>query len=887
MTNNYEKYILNNGLNVVLHENHSSPVVAVAILYHVGSNREIKGKTGFAHFFEHMLFQRSEHLKRNEFFNKINDLGGNFNGGTWEDGTVYYESVPNDSLEKILWMESDRMGFFINTISLKGLKREIDVVINEKRQVIDNKPYGYTNTVLSKYMYPEDHPYSRVVIGDPDDLKSSSVDDVKDFYLKYYAPDNATLVISGDFDRENTIGLIDKYFGEISRKSSFEKSRVLPTSSIKETRHLYYEDKLISMPELNIAFTGCKIYEKDAYCLNVLCDLLCDGKKTPLYKAVVENEYAPDIVMTNNNRELAGELYIKTRTFPGTNLQEVYVSIMDAINNFDEAAIDTEGIERIKNIAETQYLNGLTSNMSIALNLAEANIFGGTPEMVFKELEMMRSVTIDDVIRVYRQYIKGRCHITTSFVPEGRQELTVAGATKAVIKEEKSEAQSAESEAGAIIDDEYAFSPSLFDRGIEPPLSILHEAKAPDIWSRKTENGINIKGIQDYTLPLIYFSLVIKGGAMADPKDKAGTAAITARLLKEGTIRRTPEELEDAIKSLGAEIISNARKEWSTISGICLAKNFSAIAYLIFEMITQPRWDEEEFQRIKCETVMNLQQSMTSPQKIANDRFYQVIFGNDNPIALPNEGTLSSVEGITLDDVKSYYHANYSPSVSDFVVTGAIAPEEVLQSLQTSSKGWAPFTPIEPVYDTSFIPPSKDITYIDFPNAKQAIIYVGRQALYRTHPDFYKANIVNYKLGESSGSDLFRVLRLEHGYTYGAYSFFGGNRNFGIFSAAASVQASVVEDALRLFKETIGSYAITFSEEDLAVTKTALRRKDAGRYETLEAKINMLSDIVTLGLPDNFVEIERHILNDFTYKETLEIISKHLNINDMYFVVLR
>ena len=300
----YEEYTLDNGLKVVLHEDHSDPIVAQAIAFHVGSAREKEGKTGFAHFFEHMLFQRSENLPRNAFFNKIADMGGTFNGGTSNDYTVYYECVPRNALEKIIWMESDRMGYFINTVTQSGLEREIDVICNEKRQTEVNNAFGMMEDVMSKNFFPKRHPYSWTVIGEFDDIKSATVEDVKEFYRTYYVPSNATLCIAGDFDPKEVKALIDKYFAEIP-SHPVEKPAVWDVK-LDETKKLYYEDQFAKMPAVDIAWSGVAEGHEDEAAIDAFCSLFGRGKNSPLYKNIVEKNLAPRANAFNGALESAG-----------------------------------------------------------------------------------------------------------------------------------------------------------------------------------------------------------------------------------------------------------------------------------------------------------------------------------------------------------------------------------------------------------------------------------------------------------------------------------------------------------------------------------------------------------------------------------------------------
>ena len=305
-----EKYALENGLQVILHEDKSDPIVAVAVLYHVGSDREVKGRTGFAHLFEHMMFQESENIPQDQFFKKIQNAGGTLNGGTWKDGTVYFQVVPNNSLEMVLWIESDRMGFLLSTVTQEAFMNQQSVVQNEKRQSYDNKPYGHTSYVLHKLLYPEDHPYNWQTIGELKDLRSVTVGDVHDFFKKWYGPNNATLVVAGDFDKDQTKKLIKKYFGELQRGEEVKSLDPMPVE-LDKTREAFHEDNFAESPELNIIFPTPQQFTKDDYALKLFGELFAQSKKSSLYKVIVEEKkLAPSVTAYQEPQELAGEFTI-------------------------------------------------------------------------------------------------------------------------------------------------------------------------------------------------------------------------------------------------------------------------------------------------------------------------------------------------------------------------------------------------------------------------------------------------------------------------------------------------------------------------------------------------------------------------------------------------
>ncbi len=350
----FEKYTLPNGLDVILHQDHSDPIVSLAVVYHVGSNRETVGKTGFAHLFEHMLFQESQHVPQDQFFKKILDAGGTANGFTFNDGTCYYETVPKDAFELIFWLESDRMGYLLSTVTQESLENQQDVVQNEKRQRNDNSPYGNRNFVLGKTLYPENHPYNWQVIGSLEDLQNASLKDVHEFFKKWYGPNNATLVVAGDFETDEAKRLVEKYFGEISRQAEVTPPEKIHVK-LTETHKTFYQDNFATSPELTITFPTVEKYTDEAHALDILSELLSDGKNAPLYKKLVEEKkLSPSIWSYQYSSELTGEFRIQTRTFPDADLTEVENAIFEALEDFEKNGFSEKDLERIKAKVETK-----------------------------------------------------------------------------------------------------------------------------------------------------------------------------------------------------------------------------------------------------------------------------------------------------------------------------------------------------------------------------------------------------------------------------------------------------------------------------------------------------------------------------------------------------
>ena len=882
----FTKYKLDNGLEVVLHQDKSDPIVSVAILFHVGSSREKPGKTGFAHFFEHMLFQNSENVGKGEFFRKIDDLGGTFNGGTWNDGTVYYEVLPKDALEKILWMESDRMGFLINTVTQSALEREKDIVINEKRQRVDNQPYGHTGYVIDMNLFDKTHPYSWQVIGSMDDIRAATLDDVKEFYNRYYSANNATMVIAGDFDEKEVRGLVEKYFGEFKPRTKPEAMKPAP-AVLSQTKKLFHEDNFAKLPELNIVFPTVENYHPDSYALEVLADLLADGKKAPLYKEIVEKrKLAPKVSVYNNSMELAGKFNIIVRAFEGTDLDSVNKAINEAFRQFETNGFTDQDLQRIKNLQETSFYNSISSLLGKSFQLVQANVFGGDPSRMMDDVRLLNAVTREDIMRVYSTYIKGKNFLATSFVPKGKPELALSGSEKADIVEELIEESDSQDAAVEETEERFEKTPSTFDRTIEPPLGPKPLLNAPNVFTASLANKLKVYGIESHELPLIQFSIRLKGGQLGEDPDKPGVARLLSDLLMEGTANRTPEELEEAIGQLGASINFSAGAENMTITANCLARNYTAVLGIVEEILTQPRWDVTEFDRLKQAAISNIAQRNANPNAIAGNIFYKMLYGENHIFSKPVTGTLESVKQIGIEDLKSYYKSNFSPSVASFHIAGDISKDNALKSLKSIEKSWTPVKVTFPEYKIPASLEKAQIYFVDIPDAKQSVLMIGSLAMARNSPDFFPATFVNYKLGDGSGSKLFEVLRLEKGYTYGAYSFFMPRTVAGPFLASSSVQSKFTLESVKLFNEILGSYGTSYSEEELETTRNATIRANAGKFETINSLMGMLQEISTYNLPLDFIKQEELLAEKITLEEAQSLYSRYIRPDKMVYIIV-
>lgn len=883
----YEKFTLPNGLDVIFHIDRSDPVVAVSLTAHVGSAREKAGRTGFAHMFEHLLFLESENLGKGGLDKLTARIGGSgANGSTNRDRTNYLQTVPKDALEKMLWAEADKLGWFINTVTEPVLQKEKQVVKNEKRQAVDNNPYGHTQYVIDKALYPVDHPYNWQVIGSLEDLQNATVEDVKEFFRRWYVPNNVTLTVAGDFDSVQAKKWVEKYFGEIKRGEDI-KSRAKRSGVVPQTVKFYHEDNYAKLPELTLAWPSVEQYNPDIYALQVLTQYLAYGKKAPLYQVLVEEKkLTSEVDMYNFASELAGQTQLETRAFDGKDLDEVMAAINEAFARFEKNGISQKDLDRIKAGQETQFYNGLSSVLGKGAQLTQCSIFANDPGCLEKSIKGILAVTPTDVTRVYQKYIKGKNFVATSFVPKGNIPLAIDGSKKAEVVEEPI-VQGAEAEVDGSAQAQYQKTPSTFDRSKEPPYGPAPDVKIPTIWEDKLANGMRVYGIENTEVPLVSFDIQIDGGQLLEDLDKVGVANLMARMMTQGTAKKTPQELEEAIQQLGAAINVNAGKESIIVSGNTLARNYPATIALVEEILLQPRWDAKEFELAKQAAISQIRQQSANPNAIAQNQFNALVYGKDNIYSRNALGTIESVNSITMDDLKSFYAMSISPSVARMHVVGALSKAAVSSPLANLNRDWKPKMVEIPQYKTPAAPLKSQVYFYDVPNASQSVLRIGYPALAVTDKDYYPAQVANYILGGGGfASQLTQQLREGKGYTYGIGSGFSGTRTPGAFSIASGVRSNVTLESTQLIKNILQDYGKNYSDADLETTKGFLIKSNARAFETGNAKLDMLNNISKYGFKSDYVKEREQIVKGMTVARIRELSNKYFDAGKMYWLVV-
>ena len=883
----YESFTLDNGLKVIFHIDRSDPVVAVSLTAHVGSARELPGRTGFAHLFEHLLFLESENLGKGGLDRLSARIGGSgANGSTSRDRTNYLQTVPNNALEKMLWAEADKLGWFINTVTEQVLAKEKQVVKNEKRQGVDNRPYGHLFSVLGSNMYPADHPYNWQVIGSLEDLQAATLDDVKTFFRNWYTPNNVTLVVAGDFDLDQAREWTQRYFAEIPRGPEIAPLEARP-AQLSESKFLFHEDNFAEQPLLAMSWPAVEQYHPDSYALDVLSSILADGKRAPLNEVLIdEQQITASVQAFNSTSELAGETVLIVTAFEGTDLDTVRAAINDGFARFEENGVSEAALNRVKIEQEVAFYEGLGSVLGKGASLAQYGIFASDPGFVDEDLARLQAVTADDVMRVYKKYIKDQPFIAASFVPRGQVDLAVDNSTKAAVVEEKI-VQGAEEGFDASVEGTYELTPSEIDRSVEPPAGANPVLATPDIWETELENGLKVLGIEDNELPLVEFRLSIRGGHLLDTIDKNGAANLVAQMMTRGTRTRTAAELQEAIADLGAEINAGVNQDTLVISGQALARNFTQVTDLLHEILTEPRWDEFEFSLAKNEALDAIVAGRANPNSLGTRSLAYVTYGPEDIRAHSVLGSQTSVENLTIEDLQAFFAVNISPQVASFHIVGDVAEEAVIEALSDIAETWRVDAPAARAVAQARTPAEAALYFYDVPGAKQSIFNFSHSGPMRTDEDFYPATVANYILGGGGfASRLTQELRESKGYTYGIFSNFSGNETEGEFSIYSQVRTNVTFEATALIRDILEAYSETYSADDLATTKSFFINSKARTFESYRAKLGLLDNIDRYNLPYDYVVRENEIVSAMNAEDIRRLAETYVRPDQMNYVIV-
>jgi zinc protease len=874
----YEKYVLPNGLTLVVHEDHSDPVVHVDVTYHVGSAREEIGKSGFAHFFEHMMFQGSDNVQKGDHFKVITEAGGTLNGSTNRDRTNYYQTIPSNQLEKILWLEADRMGFLLDAVTQEKFENQRSTVKNERGQNYDNRPYGLTQEFAAKNLYPYGHPYSWLTIGYVEDLNRVNVNDLKNFFLRWYGPNNAVLTIGGDVNTAAVVTLVEKYFGSIPKGPRVDKT-VLPAVKIDKDRYVSFVDNYARVPLFVKVFATVPMYHPDMAALDCLAQILGQGKTSIFYQEMVKPQRVLQANANSSLSELAGEFSIQVVPFPGKSLVYADSLVREAMAAFEKRGVTDEDIAKFKGGIESQYANRLQSVSGKVTQLASFQTFTGNPDMIGKLLKQYLAVTRADVLRVYNTYLRGKASVNVSVLTKG-QEKMVAAADNYQINSGNYKAPSYGYE-GLV----YTKPKDKFDRSKIPGNGPNPTVNVPPYWKKDLGNGMEAIGTRNAEVPTVTLFVRVPGGHLAQSgtPDKTGLASMTAAMLNEDTKNYSAEQMTLELQKLGSNINVGSELDGISFTVQCLKKNLDKTLALLEERMFQPNFTEEAFSRLQKQRLESFKQMKSQPAAVASMVWDKINFGPNHILGMSDAGTETTVKNLTLADVQQYYNTWMSSQGTKVVVVGDITEAEITpklaflkklpnRTLDLPSPGPAPKMEKAKIY------------LVDVPKAAQTEFRVGYVTglKYDATGEFYKVGLMNYPLGGSFNSIINFNLRETRGWTYGARTGFSADQYTGEFLFSSGIRADATDSALTDLLRDLRAYAANgVKPEDLAFTKAAIGQRDALLYETGIQKAGFIGRILEYNLPADFVQSQNKILRDMSKADMDALAKKYIDVDRM------
>ncbi len=881
MTIPHEKYTLANGLTVILHQDQSDPLVHVDVTYHVGSAREEVGRSGFAHFFEHMMFQGSANVADEQHFEMITEAGGDMNGTTNSDRTNYYQTVPRNHLEKVLWLESDRMGFLLDAVTQKKFENQRETVKNERAQRVDNQPYGLRGERVSEALYPAGHPYSWPVIGYVEDLDRVNVDDLKAFFQRWYGPNNAILTIGGDIDIAQTKAWIEKYFGPIGKGPEVERQeKTLVT--LNQTRHVVLEDN-VHLPLIQMTFPTVYARHPDEAPLDVLADILGGGRTSIFYKNLVVSGKTVQSAVMHPCSELSCEFQLIALANPAVtaDLDALYESFQQALEEFEVRGVEPDDLTRVKMGIEAGTIFGLQSVSRKVTALANGELYEDQPDLIQADLDRYNAVTADDVMRVYQKYIKDNPSVVLSIVPQGQRDIAVS------LPEYSIPPRTIPEKVGADVFVQSEHAPSDFDRSQIPPTGEAPLVKVPSFWQARFQSSVPTLGVTTTETPTVSLTINLEGGPLLDSIEKSGLASMTAQMMNESTAQRSSIELANELAKLGSNVQFSASGRFTTIHLSSLRKNFDKTLAILHEKLFSPGFLAADFDQLKQRSLQAMQQQMKNPNTLAGRVQDAILFGENNRVSLPDSGTVTTLQAIALDDVKAFYSRYYNPAKANIVIVGDITEKDAIAALQPFNQ-WQVNDYAIPAYEDFPEYAKGNIYLVDKPDAVQSVISIATRAMpYDATGDYFKARLMNFPLGGHFNSRINLNLREDKGYTYGAGSYFRGGKTLGTYSAGGDFNAkNTLESIQELLREISEYKAKGITQSELELLKKAFTQGDALDYETPSNKARFLRHLLVYDLDPDFTERQLAIIEALTTEQINQWAQQYLNAEEMHIFVV-
>jgi zinc protease len=820
----YERFVLDNGLTVIVHEDHKAPIVAVNIWYHVGSKNEKLGKTGFAHLFEHLMFGGSEHAQ-GRYIDTMERIGAtDLNGTTNSDRTNYFENVPTSALDLTLWMESDRMGHLLGALDQKTLDLQRGVVQNEKRQG-ENQPYGVTEQLITQNTYPAGHPYSWTTIGDMADLDAASMKDVQDWFKTYYGPSNVVLVLAGDIDVKTAREKVTKYFGDIPAGPPVAHQQVW-IAKMSGTHRQIVQDrvpqariyKVWNIPEYGSA---------EADYLDLVSDCLSNGKSSRFYKRLVyEDQIATDARSFTDLSEIGGQFYVRATARPGQSITQVEKEVDEELARFLKDGPTPEEMQRVKAQYEANFIRGIVRIGGFggkSDRLAQSQVFRGSPDAYKISLKRVQDATAEDLKAAARKWLSDGAYILeVDPFPDYKTASTGADRSKAP------------------------------DTGTPP------ELKLPKLQRATLSNGLKIILAERHEVPLVNFTLASDAGFASDALTSPGTANLAMQVLTDGTRTRDALQVSDELQAIGATIRGSSNLDLSFVSLSALTAKLDPSLDLFADVVLHPSYPETEVKREQKLTIAGIEREQNSPGTVALRVLPELLYGPGHPYGNPStgSGTKESVAKLTREDLVKFHETWLRPNNSTLIVVGDTTLSEMTPKLEKLFAGWkSGSVPVKNVKTVS-VAAKSTVYLIDKPGALQSVIVAGVVAPPRANPQEIAIEAMNDSLGGTFGARLNMNLREDKHWSYGVRTVLRDARSQRPFYAIAPVQTDKTKESLvemnKEFRGIVSDHPISGDE----LTKIQLNEtlKLPGSRETLDELGQSIVDLVQFGLPDDYYE---------------------------------
>jgi len=874
----YETYTMPNGLQVILTEDHRLPIVGVDLWYHVGPEKERAGRTGFAHLFEHMMFEGSKHVGEKAHFKYLESAGASdINGTTDFDRTNYFETLPSNQLELALWLESDRMGFLLDTLDREKLTNQRDVVRNERRQSVENQPYGLVDEALIHELFPKDHPYYASVIGSHADIEAARLEDVRQFFKQYYAPNNATIAIAGDIDKAKTKALLEKYFGPIPKGPDVPKVDVT-TPSITSERRVTVTDT-VQLPKVAFAWLTPPAFTPGDADADFAGYILGGGKSSRLYqKLVYEQQIAQSAQCYNQSEALRSWTTCELIARPGVTPEQLEKAANDVINDFLQTGPTQAELARARNTTESRKIRGLQrvgGFGGVADTLNYYNQYTGDPGYLPKDVARYDALTIASVQKFAQSNLTQNQRATVYGIPGKKVVDDVPRSpadTDANVK--------IQPEYSAEFDQAQAWRKTAPQPGPQPKLSL------PEPHTFTLANGLKVYLVESHSLPVMSASLVTLGGNEGDSPKKPGVSGFTAAMLTEGTANRTAPQIADDTDQIGATLTKNSDNDNAYVRISGLSNVADSALDLLADVSLHPSFSDKEIERIRKQRLASLLQMKDQPIQVAVSVAARALYGSDNPYGYRSIGTEAAIKATTREDLVSFWKQRYVPANSALIFAGDLTEKQSRDLAEKyfgswSSEGTASQPPSTPA------PQARRVILVDMPGAPQTAILAVGIGVPRSSPDFAPLNVDNTMLGGLFSSRINMNLREQHGYTYGAFSRFQFLRGSGPFIAGASVRADVTGPAVHeLFSELDRIRTNPLTPDELSMSKDFLMRSLPGDFETAEETTGKMSDIFTYQLPIDYYRIYPAKIEAVTSEQAASVALKYIHPENMFLIAV-